>query len=211
MGNFNLSVFNLLFLAFSRRFSPSLPPFHCHVLSNHSYSSPHIMGSSWSSWLQSHSAEQMKKKGVTARNILSISPKLPTGDRTGELLSRIEKGELTFSKFKCVMLGSKCATLKFMRGVMNKSQTTHGFPEEVEGSAPWKMARIWVLSAWEKKANGRLDFFVGYVVMHGIQHKNDNGHMVKFKPCEDLLAAQLIRNNGLGYDADSECYRYLCS
>ena len=197
------------------------------------------MGSSWSSWLQSHSAEQMKKKGVTARNILSITPKLPTGDRTGELLSRIEKGELTFSKFKCVMLGSKCATLKFMRGVMNKSQTAHGFPKEVQGSEPWEMARllvdggvtldesgsenkfemidlgggkcIWVLSSWEKKANGRLDFFVGYVVMHGIRHKDDKGHMVKFNPCEDLLAAQLIRNNGLGYDADSECYRYLCS
>ena len=190
------------------------------------------MGKSWSSWLKDQSAERMKQCGISSDYFIDVIVKLPFTDLTGELFDQIEKGTVTFKKFRCVTMGSKEATIEFMRGVMNNAEGSASFPKEVGDCETWNMARklvdgktnlhdsgaknkfemidiedgsiCWVLSAWNKSGYDRLDFFVGYVVMHGIKRDGN-----EFRACEELLAAQLIRNNGLGWDAKNKQYRYL--
>ena len=181
--------------------------------------------------MKSRSAEMMKESGISNEHITDIDPKLPFGDRTARLLSEIENGNVIFTKFKHAAMGSKDATLKSMREVMDNLETSRSFPLQVKNSEAWIAGRnfvnseevldndgwnhfemsnlfdgdlVWSLVAYIKRAEDRLDFFFGYVVMGGIMMNEK-----EIQPSNDLLAAVLIRKRGIGYDSTNECYRYL--
>ena len=198
---------------------------------------PITLCQSWRSWLRSRTLTMMQESGVTNDDIIDVMPKVPTGDRTAQFLDDIDKGKVTFNKFKCATMGSKDSTVEYMRGVMDSMEAAKAFPDRVLKSEPWHTARqfvngelkveelcwnknekihidendemVWSIAAWNKRGGKRVYFFVGYVVMGKVNKILASNHVVQIKPCPELLAAQLIRTKGLGYDTKNECYRYL--
>lgn len=157
------------------------------------------------------------------KSALDTSPSVPIDENTGETLNRLQKGKIKVTDLdfaRSAVRGAEREWFAVCIAELNKDM-----PEEMRRLAPWRLAQKfldepttetgtfnkhervkcrdgtvgWVICAWKKNADDgrKVDFFLAWM---------------KFKcdeATDELLAAKLIHNKFIGYDADSDSFKYI--
>ena len=181
-------------------------------------------GYSRSDLLKSQALQINEEKGV--QSAMNQRPTLPIGDNTSIKLEELNNGKIEIERVKSTNLSSREATHAWFQECVNTLTNDQSMPSAFRGSAAVKLAQkaarseqhfditgaqnkiehydygsgshMWVIIAFEKAGNsGKVNFFLSIMQLECADSS------------EDLLAAELIRRNLIGYDPKSDSYKYI--
>ena len=183
------------------------------------------MGSSQSASdrLKSKAIQIDKEKGV--ESAVNQRPTIPIGDGTAHKLEALNNGQIEVDRVKSTNLSSREASLAWFQQCVNSLTEDKSMPEGFRESAAVKLAQkaaqsekqfsmtgaqnkiehynygsgshMWVIIAFEKAGKSKVNFFLSTMRLECADSS------------EDLLGAELIRRHLIGYDRQTDTYKYI--